>query len=146
MTKKFLSREHFISCVRVYSDGACRCNPGPSSIGVVLYDDSGNELTRFSQVLGTSTSNAAEYEAVIQGLDLAAKFTRHGVECYLDSDIVEGQIAGRYRLKSDRLRPLFHRVKDLERPFSRVSYIKVRNNDQRHALAHKLAHDALNGR
>jgi ribonuclease HI len=144
--KKSPSEDPFIECVRVYTDGACRCNPGPSSIGVVLYDDIGNELERFSRAVGTSTANAAEYEALIRGLDSAAKFTRRGVECYLDSDVVEGQLAGRYRLRSDRLRRLFHRVKDLERPFSEVSYIRVRENDQRHALAHKLAHDALNGR
>jgi len=146
LTTKSRSSNRFIELVRVYSDGACRRNPGPSSIGVILYDDAWNELERFAQVLGNATVNAAEYRALMRGLDLAAKFTRRGVECYLDSDIVEGQISGRYRLRSDKLRSLFHEVKDLERPFEKVTYLRVRGNDQRHGLAHKLAHDALNGR
>jgi len=99
-----------------------------------------------SRVVGTSTVNAAEYTALIAGLDLAAKHTRFRVECYLDSDVVEGQVTGRYRLRNDILRQLFHKVKDRERPFRDVTYTKVRQNDQRLAIAHKIAHDALNGR
>jgi len=41
---------------------------------------------------------------------------------------------------------LFHKVKDYERAFEEVIYNKVRENDQRLKIVHKIAHDALNGR
>jgi len=135
-----------LSRIRLYVDGASLSNPGPSSVGVFLFDQDWDEVEQFSEVIGNATCNVAEYQAVITGLDIAAKHTRQVVECYTDSDIVEGQLSGRYRLKNDNLRGMFHKVKDKERPFSQVIYCKTRRNDQRLALAHQLAHDALNGR
>ena len=135
-----------ITLVRLYSDGACPGKCGPASAGVVLYDQDNCLIARRSRILGASTVNRAEYQALAWGLDEAAKLTRLRVECYLDSDIVEGQLSGRYRLRDDELRLLFHRIKDLERPFKEVCYLKVRRDDQRLAVAHQLAHDALNGR
>jgi len=41
---------------------------------------------------------------------------------------------------------LFHKVKDYERSFEEVIYNKVRENDQRLKIVHKIAHVALNGR
>jgi ribonuclease HI len=131
------SDQKFIERVRLYVDGASLSNPGPSAVGMVLYDQDWEEIGRFSQIIGPATCNVAEYSAVIFGLDISAKHTRK---------IVEGQITGRYRLIDDYLRRLFHDVKDRERPFENVIYCKTRRNDQRLAIAHHVAHDALNGR
>lgn len=145
-TKSHSNLGAFISCVRVYSDGACLSNPGPAAIGAVLFDQAYAEIERVSEIIGTSTSNRSEYQALIAGLDVAAKHTRHRVECFLDNEIVVGQLSGRYRLISPDLRALYHIVKDLERPFTKVIYSRARKQDQRLSIAHKIAHDALNGR
>lgn len=138
--------EKFIERVRLYVDGASLSNPGPSAVGMVLYDQDWEEIGRYSQMIGSATCNMAEYSAVIFGLDTSAKYTRKIVECYLDSEIVEGQLTGRYRLKDDNLRRLYHEAKDRERPFEQVIYCRIRRNDQRLSIAHQLAHNALNGR
>ena len=36
----------------IHADGASRGNPGPSSVGAVIYDDSGRELHTVSQRIG----------------------------------------------------------------------------------------------
>lgn len=140
------SKRDYITCVKLYCDGACPGQRGAASLGVVLFDEDFNQIELHGQIIGPSTVNAAEYKALIEGLDRAAKHTRRRVECYLDSDVVEGQMAGRYRLRNDNLRRLFHSAKDRERPFEEVVYCKVQRNDQRLAIAHQLAHDSLNGR
>lgn len=144
--KIFHSKIKFIDEITLYVDGSSIGNPGQSAIGVVIYDQHWNEVERHKQAIGRSTCNQAEYEAVIIGLDLAAKHTRKKVICCLDSDLVEGQVTGRYRLKDTKLRNLFHEVKDKERAFEEVVYCKIRKKDQRLKIAHKIAHDAINGR
>jgi ribonuclease HI len=142
----FHSEGSFVECVRVYLDGACPRRIGSASVGVILFDQVYRELEKVGVVIGLATCNKAEYEALILGLDLAAKYTRRRVECYMDSDVVHGQMEGRYRLRDDELRRLFHSAKDRERPFTQVIYTKVDRTDQRLSIAHRLAHDALNGR
>lgn len=119
---------------------------GSGSIGGVLFDQEYREIERFSEVVGYTTCNEAEYHALARGLDLAAKHTRLRVECFIDSDIVEGQLGGRYRLKNSGLRQMFHKVKDLERPFKSVTYCRVSRNEQHLKIAHELAHNLINGR
>lgn len=146
MTSPSKPKGDYIAVVRLYSDGACPGRFGTAAAGAVLFDQAFRELERFNRLLVQSTANRAEYEALALGLDRAATFTRGRVECCLDSDVVEGQLNGRYRLRDDELRTLFHRIKDLERPFEEVLYLKVRREDQRLAIAHQLAANALNGR
>src|SRR4030042_3125990 len=114
-----------ITAVYLYTDGACSKNPGPGSIGVLLLENSCNELEIFKEPICHTTNNRAEYRALIKGLDLAAKHCRHTVYCYLDSELVVKQLNGVFRLKNDELRDLFHKVKDLERAFRRVEYNHV---------------------
>lgn len=135
-----------ITSLKVYSDGASIGNPGASAIGVLILDQDNNPLEEYKECLGTCTNNQAEYSALIKALDLSAKHCRREVVCYLDSELVVRQLEGTYRLKNDNLRALFHQVKDKERPFKKVVYIHIPNSDQRIKKAHKLAHDALNGR
>ena len=136
--------DEFIPCVHIYCDGAWRENR--AAVGFVIYDQSYRARARYGSIVDAITSNSAEYIALIYALDSSAAYTRKEVHCFLDSDVVLGQMTGRYRLKSERLRRLYHRVKDYERPFERVIYCGIGRRDQRHAVAHKLAQDALNGR
>ena len=93
-------------------DGCCKGNPGPGAVGIVLFDQTASEVARIAQTIGWTTVTRAEYEALILGLDQAAKFTRKHVTCLLDNDVVK--INGRYRLRNDELRALYHRVIELE--------------------------------
>ncbi len=68
-----------------YSDGASRGNPGPASIGAVIYDPEGREVYRLARRLGTATNNEAEYRAAIAALEAALGLGARRVELRMDS-------------------------------------------------------------
>lgn len=146
MEKLTVRVSKIITSLKIYCDGACIGNPGNGAIGVLILDQDNNALEEYKECIGHCTNNQAEYKALIKGLDLAAKHCRSEVYCYTDSELVIKHLQGIYRLKNDELRALFHEVKNKERAFKRVVYIHVSDADQRIKRAHKLAHDALNGR
>jgi hypothetical protein len=55
--------------LRVYSDGASRGNPGPSSIAFLILSKNGMKLGEHSRFLGVKTNNQAEYEALFNPYD-----------------------------------------------------------------------------
>ena len=97
----------------IHSDGASRNNPGPAAIGATIKDEQGKLLATISQSIGRSTNNQAEYRAVIAALEEAIKLGVQQVEIKMDSELVVRQVAGRYRVKNEALKPLFGRVKKL---------------------------------
>ena len=136
----------FIAEVHLYSDGACRGNPGPGAIGIIVFDSSGNVLYKHSECIGKTTNNRAEYHALIKGLDLCAKFTRRKVVCHSDSQIVVNQMNGDYRLKNDQLRKLFHEVREKMDAFEEIVFQHVPRTHQRLQKADRLANEAFEGR
>ena len=52
----------------IYTDGACRGNPGEGGIGVVIKDDEGNIIKRISRYIGKPTNTQAEYTALLSAL------------------------------------------------------------------------------
>lgn len=130
--------------VVVHTDGACRGNPGPSSIGLHFLDAQGADLDRVGERIGNQTNNYAEYTAVIRALEMAA---RHGVRRLTvrsDSELMVRQMQGVYKVKSEAIRPLFERVQQLQRQFTEVRFEHVRR--EFNAEADRLANLALDGR
>ena len=105
--------------VLLYTDGGARGNPGPSGIGVVIQDESGETLKEISKFLGRQTNNFAEYEAVIEGLQVlkkmfgAPKCKELQVEMKMDSELVARQLSGKYQIKEPTLFPQFIKVHNL---------------------------------
>jgi ribonuclease HI len=61
---------------RVLCDGGSRGNPGPSAVAAVLLAPAGEELEARARPIGRATAAAAEYEAILLGLELALA---HGI-------------------------------------------------------------------
>ena len=101
----------------VYADGASRGNPGPASIGAVVYDASGREVQTVSRRIGRATNNEAEYQAAIAGLETALALGASQVSLRMDSELVVRQIEHRYKVRNPRLQPMFARVMELRRRF-----------------------------
>ena len=101
----------------VYADGASRGNPGPASIGAVVYDASGREVQTVSRRIGRATNNEAEYQAAIAGLETALALGASQVSLRMDSELVVRQIEHRYKVRNPRLQPMFARVMELHRRF-----------------------------
>lgn len=107
-----------------YSDGASRGNPGISAIAFLVVEPGGEIRIRHGELLGLSTNNTAEYQAVIAAMEAASRITDGIVRIHSDSELVIRQLRGEYRIRKEHLRDLFGRVKALETRFLRVEYIE----------------------
>ena len=121
----------------VFTDGASRGNPGPSSIGAVVYDSAGKEVHTVSRRLGRATNNEAEYQAVIAGLEAALGLGGGSVDLRMDSQLIVRQLEFRYRVRNARLRPFFERVVELKRQFEsfKVTHVPREQNKRADQLA-----------
>lgn len=99
----------------VRTDGAARGNPGPASAGAVLLSlarsDARDPLATpdasISDYLGVQTNNVAEYTAVVRAIALGQELGARRLELLLDSKLIVEQLAGRWRVKDAKLRPLW---------------------------------------
>lgn len=57
----------------IFTDGACRGNPGRASWAFVVYNNSDSEVGHKSGAQNASTNNAMELEAIAQALEHVAK-------------------------------------------------------------------------
>ncbi len=130
----------------IYADGASRGNPGPASIGAVVYDESGQELHTVSRLIGRATNNEAEYRALIRALELAAQHTRAKVEVYMDSQLVINQMSGDFNINEARLTTLAARAKERASRFQEVTYAYVPRGHHKIKLADAEANLALDER
>lgn len=131
--------------VKLFTDGACRGNPGPGAIGFIITDENNNELESDAICVGRTTNNRAEYLALIKGLDCAARHTRGAVYCFLDSELVINQMSGVWRLKNDELRRLFFNVEEKKQAFREVTFTHVRRTNQQIRRVDRLLNRALEG-
>jgi len=99
----------------VRTDGAARGNPGPASAGAVLLslarpdarDPRAEPDASISDYLGIQTNNVAEYTATVRAIALALELGARRLELLLDSKLIVEQLAGRWRVKDAKLRPLW---------------------------------------
>jgi len=102
----------------IYSDGACRGNPGEGAIGGVIKNDKGQIIEELSHNIGQCTNNVAEYKALIAVLKRAKELGATEVEALADSELLVKQVQGKYAVKSTVLRPLYLKVTALAASFS----------------------------
>jgi ribonuclease HI len=122
-------------------DGASRGNPGPAAYAVVIRDADGKLVLELAKKFGRDTNNVAEYYALLAALDFA---TTHGITALRvrsDSELLVRQIEGRYKVKSEDLKPLHERASILSRQLKYFVIEHVRREQNRDADA--LANIAL---
>ncbi len=97
--------------IKIYTDGGSRGNPGPAACAFVIYEND-QILFEKSLFIGTTTNNVAEYSGVLSAIDWCLM---SNVEClisfYLDSELVVKQMKGEYRIKDERLKILYDKIK-----------------------------------
>lgn len=96
----------------IYSDGGSRGNPGPAASAFVVTK---NDQVIFSQsrYLGETTNNVAEYTTVLMIVEWLAKNMSDSVLVNLDSQLVERQLNGQYKVKDQKLKDIFLKIKDV---------------------------------
>jgi ribonuclease HI len=131
----------------VFSDGASRGNPGPAGAGAVLTLPSGEVLERLGLFLGTQTNNHAEYMGAILGLKRARALGADEVELVADSQLLIRQLAGRYRVKSATLRPLYEEARRLLALFRRHSlrHLPREENKEADTMSNRAIDERLDG-
>ncbi len=113
----------------IYTDGGARGNPGPAAAGVVISDARGGVLKEYSQYLGETTNNKAEYEAVILGMQKAKQLKAENIEIRTDSELIGYQLMGKYKIKDLDLQPFFIKAWNLLQDFEGVE-IKIIRREQ----------------
>jgi ribonuclease HI len=125
----------------IYIDGACRGNPGPAAIGVVVYarGQPGRALKEISRAIGGATNNIAEYTALVYGLQEALALKAEDIHIFTDSELLHRQMTGRYRIKNEKLKPLFDQARHMIATFKKFSieHIPRSKNTKADALAGK---------
>ena len=128
--------------LNLYTDGACRGNPGLGGAGAVLLDDGGNIFAAIKKSLGLCTNNIAEYKALILGLEEALKRHCRKLRIFLDSELLVNQINGKYKVKNENLKILMGDVRKLLSCFD--SYTVEHVDRSKNQLADRLANEAVN--
>jgi ribonuclease HI len=117
----------------LYSDGACRGNPGIGGAGAVITDAGKNVVWEGKKYLGHCTNNIAEYKALILGLKGALSSGYKNLNICLDSELLAKQINGSYRVKNENLKVLMKDVRNLLSSFDSVEVKHVPRLHNSHA-------------
>lgn len=126
---------------RLRTDGGARGNPGPAGIGIVLEAPDGEVVAEVAKGIGHATNNVAEYQALLEGLELAAGRGVRELDVFSDSLLMVEQMKGRYKVKNPGLQPLHARARRLVGSFDRVRFNTVRRELNKAADA--LANQAM---
>ena len=109
----------------IYTDGGARGNPGPAGIGAVFYNEKRELVKKHNGYIGEKTNNEAEYSAVIEALKAAKKLGAGRLEIFMDSELVQRQLNGIYKVKQAHLQELLREARNLEQNFEKVSYNSI---------------------
>ena len=126
-----------------YADGAARGNPGPAAYGAVVFDEEGGELRAVGEAIGRGTNNEAEYRGAIAAVRAALELGATQLQLRLDSQLVVRQLQGSYRVRNERLKPLYRQLTALVDQLAGFSVDHVPREQNRRADA--LANAALDG-
>ena len=130
--------------VRCFCDGGARGNPGPAAAGAVVVGENGDTLAGCGRFLGTATNNAAEYQGVLLGLELARRAGADHVSLRLDSELIVKQLQGTYRVRHPDMRRWHARVEKELAGFAGWDVKHVPRGENR--LADRLVNRALDRR
>lgn len=127
--------------LKIFFDGSSHGNPGPSGIGIIIFDESGKILVKFSSFIGFATNNEAEYHALIEALKKAIQLNAEKVELHSDSELIVKQVKGVYSVRDEKLKTLHLRCVELLKNFKefKITYIPRKLNVE----ADKLANEAI---
>ncbi|MBI4160373.1 MAG: ribonuclease HI family protein [Candidatus Yanofskybacteria bacterium] len=131
----------------IYTDGGSRGNPGPAAIGVIIEAVDKSLKKEYSEYVGETTNNDAEYQAVIFALKklkiLIGKesSSEAAVEVRVDSELVERQLNGRYKIMDKTIQGHFLELWNLRIDFGKIVFKHI-PREENHG-ADKLVNAAL---
>lgn len=139
----------------VECDGGSRGNPGIAGCGSSVLDGDQEVAARW-EFIAKATNNVAEYQGLINALELAIEVAKMRgaapseleIQVRMDSKLVVEQMSGRWKIKHPDMKPLAARVKELEATLATVTYSWVPRAQNKRAdeLANRAMDDKVGGR
>lgn len=137
------SEGHFV----IYTDGASRGNPGPSSIGVAICDKKEKPLKTYAEQIEDTTNNVAEYKAVIFAIKkikalYGKKMIKNcPIEIRSDSQLLISQLNGKYKILEPKIQNLFIEIWNLKIDLGKIVFSLIPR--EKNQIADALANEAL---
>ncbi len=128
----------------IHFDGASRGNPGMAAAGIWITDEEGKRISEVSRYLGHKTNNEAEYWALLLGLREAKRLGGKFLRIFTDSELVERQIKGIYRVRDSNLKALHGTVLQNLKAFSSFEIKSIPREENKEA--DRLANEAIQRR
>lgn len=127
--------------IEIFTDGGSRGNPGPSGGGYAIFK-AGELVAEGAHFYGHKTNNQAEYLALRDALRRAYElYADQKIVCYMDSKLAVEQVNGRWKVKSENVKPLFEEVRRIADQFENFSIKHVRR--EQNTVADRLANEAM---
>jgi ribonuclease HI len=126
---------------KVFIDGASRGNPGPAGIGVLVLDEHENEIRRISEKISDTTNNVAEYKALLKAIIECQKLHFSSVHFFTDSQLLARQVNGMYKIKDEKLKSLYVKVRGKLLGFKNWEVIHI--SREKNLIADKLANNSF---
>ena len=128
--------------VFIYTDGACRGNPGHCALGVYVLNSKKEPIYEEGKYLeSNNTNNFAEYKAVIYAIELSVKNKVENLHLFSDSELLVKQLNGEYKIKSPNIKPLFATCTKLLAQIPEYTFEHIRR--EKNSMADSLANEAL---
>jgi len=130
MTPKKMTKSNYIiykgeeneNAYRLQFDGKSEPNPGPSSAGAVIhYPNSEAVKAEVGEWIPNATNNEAEYKSLLIGLELAVQLGIKNLLIAGDSNLVINQVFGDWKVKSENLREVNRKIKNLFKNFDFIA-------------------------
>lgn len=104
--------------LEIFTDGGSKGNPGPGSIGIVIYKNK-KKVFSLHQDIGWVTNNEAEYKALIKALMIIKeKKNQLGsiekIIFYSDSRLLVNQVNGFFKVKQGKIKEYILMIRELE--------------------------------
>ncbi|MFH1656572.1 MAG: ribonuclease HI family protein [Candidatus Nealsonbacteria bacterium] len=132
----------------IYTDGGSRGNPGKAGVGVVVCNEKGQSIDKYSEYLGDNlTNNEAEYNGVIFALKkFKSSFGKKlaigtEIEIRSDSELMVKQLNGEYKILDSKIQPLFLDVWNLKFDFGKVIFKHITRD--KNTEADRLVNEVL---
>jgi len=128
----------------IYIDGASKGNPGRAGAGIWIANGTGRKLLEMSRYLGQKTNNEAEYWALLLGLRQAKQLRGRFLHVFTDSELIERQVKGLYRVKDLKLKALHKAVALNLKEFASFEIQSIPREENQEA--DRLANEAIQRR
>lgn len=122
-----------------YFDGSSKGNPGPSRVGYIIVDKSGEVVDSNSVDIGHGTNNEAEYQALVTLLGKLRDLKVQNVLIRGDSKLVVNQLTKGWKVKAGNLKPFAKEARELlnNNPNWKLKWVPREENELADQLAQK---------